>query len=223
MTIIHFQIFEDASKYTLDPFWKDLFLSCATNKFPPGLKYDSTKKVLLVKTRGKAETVAISDDPVEVFRITMNVFKNKLKFSSPREIQRREDVLEEEKQKRTAAADNTEWSKVKPRQFREQLILSYVNDLRKKHNLTSKEAQQLVSIIQIGLQFHAIPSTDIILRDGRIKKIRCLKFDRESHSFRVPPLNTSHVKPDKTTNVNRLYSLLDRFVKEYSACNLSFK
>lgn len=211
--VVLFPFFEECAKYTLDPYWRDLLISCSTNHFPPGLKYDSTRKVLTVRTRGKTENFPITEDRIETFQTMMTIFRKSLKLVSPRELQIQQEELDQARSKRNLDM-NCDWKKIRPRQVKDRVLLDYVATLRTKYHLDTIEVRQLTSILQIGLQFRAITPDNIDYHDGAIHRIKGLKFDRETRTFSIPKAPLGGTKNDKASSVHKFYSSLDRFLKE---------
>ena len=78
-TIIY-PLFAECQSYTLDNFWKDVFLGCACNKFPRGMRYDSQTDTATVKTHAtinhdNTEIIDIPQTPEVAFQILMEMLE----------------------------------------------------------------------------------------------------------------------------------------------------
>ena len=153
--IIH-PCFQECQYFTLDQFWKDIFILCSCNKFPRGIRYDPSLKTLFVRTPGvggktRLEVISLPDEPEEIYKVLMKIFKEKLGIFSSLDLKiKREELKNIQSQKKIDL--DCEWKKIKPRAIKDQLIINYVSELKNEHNLTIKESKLLLAKIQLG--FH---------------------------------------------------------------------
>jgi hypothetical protein len=217
MTLVIFPIFDRCKDYTLDNYWRDWFINCAHNKFPPGLRYDANHKSLLVKTAKSTESIILSDEPIDTFKIMMRVFREMLEMKSAKDLQVQSDELEEARKKRAINLE-CEWKKLKPRHIRDQFILNYIADMKKKYDLKAIETRQLASVIQLGFQFHNLTSDDVEYSSGIIHNIAGLCFDEKKRIFYTTKKPTaSSSKSEKNAASSKFYQSVDKFIREYSA------
>lgn len=207
-------IFQECSKYTLDKYWKDLLIACSTNKFPKGVKYDSLKGVIYVRTfEGKSEMLSIPDDSKKLFTLMMRVFKTMLRLISPTELQHKKDDMKEALV--ISSIEDSEWKEIsKSKASKSALIGNYVVYLSKKYNLTLKQSRTVFSAINLGIQFKKINPEDIELREGKIVNIKGMDFDPKSKEFIIPSEGKPMSKSSKTVKVKDLYKKLDLYLKE---------
>lgn len=215
---IIYPIFRECSQYTLDSYWKDIFEGCAVNKFPKGMRYNSEKGEVFVKTDAKKPWEIISlpiknSTTLDIYHAMMTIFKDNLQLRSTREISFDEDTLEEIKKKWKTKMDGG-W-KDRPKQSRDDEKLRYVSHLREKYTLTPKETRQLTATINVGIQFKQILSTDIVIdpETGYILDITSLVFDKETRRFSTTGEMSVSSKNDKSNPKCAFYAHLDKWFK----------
>lgn len=212
-----FRIFADCSLYTLDPYWKDIFLDCSRNKFPKGILYNPKKHELYVRTSAttKAKVVVLSQDSKDTFKIMMDVFKRILGMHSTRDLQFQHDEIENAA-KSKAINLNCEWKDIKKKYIRKQLIINYVIKLRDTYKLSQADVKILMSCINLGFQFHDLSPKDVVYRQGEIKKINKLVFNPKTKSFHIKGIKERSIpQSEKLNKPKRIYQSLDKFVKDY--------
>ena len=140
-----YPIFEECRDCTLDSYWKEIFSDCARNKFPKGIRYDGRKNVLYVRQPSaratKPLTYSLSNDPREVFKMMMDIFRNKMGMRSVRDLQLQQEELNEIKNSEGQINMDCEWKDIKPRYLRDQIIMDYVMSLKDKHDLTPRQTK----------------------------------------------------------------------------------
>lgn len=217
---IIFPLFEECKRFTLDPYWKDIFASCSINKFPLGLRYDAKHNHIIFKitkaTKTTTDIIGLSPKPIETFQIMMRLFRDRLNMRSSRDIHLQKEELEEAKKTRTAVAVENDWKKIKPRSMRSTILQNFVIDLKQQYQLTNAETQHLIAVIHIAFQFHQIENRDILMEEGRITTIDGLEFDEETHRFYVNRsiASVGNGRTDKTVSTSRFYQTVDKFLKD---------
>ena len=223
--IIH-PCFQECQYFTLDQFWKDTFLLCACNKFPRGVRYDSSLKTLYVRTpstggRTRVEVISLSEKPEEIYLVLMNVFKEKLGIFSSLDLQIKREELKNIQSQRKIDLD-CEWKKIKPRALKDQMIINYVSRLKDEYSLTMKESKLLLSRIQLGFQLKKLCSDDVCYSNRQIQSINGLTYDNLKKEWVIinPPRLVS--KTEKPVVTQKFYQSIDRFAREYKSRHLSF-
>ena len=211
--VIH-QIFADCVGYTTDPYWKEILNQFACNRFPSDLKYDSTHHNFVLKEGKKNVAIPLEDDnPPEAFKTTMRVLKDKLGMRSTRDLKIQKDKMEDAMQKRVTDLD-CEWKKIKPRHLKDQLLMDYIMTLKEKHELTNTEVKNLISVVQLGMQFRSLTSDDVEYVGGVVVNITGLEFDDEARIFVTRECKNTNLKSEKPTPPNKFYSGFDKFVRD---------
>ena len=212
---IIFPIFLECAKYTLDSYWKEIFNNCAHNKFPQGIKFDSNAKNFIISTKKNKEIIPLIKDPIQLFQLLMNIFKNKFEMKSTRETKFQKDKINKIKKRRDSNLD-CEWKKIKPKNLKDQLIYNYIDFLEKKYNLNTLEVRNLLSVIQLGFQFRTIQPDHVNYSNGIVHGIKGLVFNKDKRLFKIKNKSVKTTKNDKSSLTNKFYSMIDKFVKEYT-------
>jgi hypothetical protein len=218
--IIH-PCFQECQNFTLDQFWKDIFLLCACNKFPRGIRYDSSQRTLFVRTAGtggrtKVEVVSLPENIEDIYLTSINIFKEKLGIFSSLNLQIKRDELKNIQSQRKVDLD-CEWKKIKPRALKYQMIINYVSKLKETYNLNIKEAKLLLSRIQLGFHLKKICSDDVCYSNYEIQSINGLEYNNLKKEWLI--LNNPRIvnKTEKPVATQKFYQSVDKFAREYKS------
>lgn len=221
--IIH-PCFRECQDFTLDQYWKDILFACACNKFPRGVRYDSSTGTLYVRTpstggKTKVEAIDLPEKPEEAYKVLVGVFRDKLGMYSSRDLQIKKKELDEIQNQRRVNMD-CEWKKLKPRSIKDLMIMNYVSRMKEEHNLTPKEAKQLLSTIQLGFQFKELNSEDVEYADREIKSINGLEYIETERKWVITNPSKPVSKSEKTVTTQKFCQSIDRFLREYKSRRL---
>lgn len=214
--VIH-PCFQECQDYTLDQFWKDTFFACACNKFPRGVRYDSAKRTLHVRTpgaggRNKIEIIDLPETSEEIFDIMIQVFREKLGLYSSLDLQIKRDELDEVRSQKRVNMD-CEWKGLKPRSLKDTMIVNYVAKLRDEYDLSDKEVKKLYSQIQLGFQLKKIESDDVEYSDRAIQNIEGLEYDPKTRVWSLARSPKISSKSEKTVVTQKFYQSIDSFLR----------
>lgn len=206
-----YPIFIKCSNYTLDEYWKDIFVNCSLGRFPRGISYMHTQsQIKVTDPKKKIEYFQIKDDSTEMFKMMMFIFKEKLKMVSEKDKQRKKNDFENIS---VEIKTFENWDKIKCKIIKEQFIDDYCVQIKKKLCLTLKETQQLRSLIRFGLLFKNI---EIIFSNGKIKNIKNLKYNKKDRRFYIASEDNKVVKIKKVVEKpsdNPLIKSVERYMK----------
>jgi hypothetical protein len=223
--ILH-PIFEECKRYTLDPYWQDIFSGCAKNNFPMGIRYDPVQKNIMIKKDAKKpEVISLptrkGDTPnaAQLYKVMMQIFKEKLHMRSSRDLQLQKEDMDELCKKNIMDLD-CEWKDIKPKHLKDQLLLNYIYYLKQQYNLSPVEIKQAMSTIQLGFQFKSLLPSDVEF-SGTITNIKGLSFDEEKRIFSIPikktPTQSMLQKNSEKPSTHKFHQLLDKFIRDYNA------
>lgn len=206
--IIIYPYFEECSKYTLDEFWKNIFILCAQNKFPRGAKYDNTTMTISAKNAG---TLTLTENPRDNYNAIVEYFRNILNLFSPKDIQIKKSEVQ------TKINLDCEWKQLKPRSIRDTLLIKYVCD---QTNLDIKEKRQLHRTIKLGFQFKELSSDDVDYENGTIRNIRNLAFDEKERLWYTTKTSKITNSSSKNSSSNKFMQSIDKFIREHKSRRL---
>ncbi len=210
---IIFPIFEECKHYTLDRCWIDTFSNFASNKFPPGVKYDPKHKILILRIGKSTETITLPDEPEELFKLLMIVIKQKLGMRSTRDLKIQQDAIEHLQQQRSNELEH-DFKKIKPKHLKDQLIMNYIMKLKSDYNLTPLEYSKTASIVQLAFQFKSITADDVVYEHGVILDIKGIVFNKKTRVFSTPAFPKIQTKPEKISTADKFGSSMNKFVKD---------
>ncbi len=221
--IIH-PCFNECQDYTLDQFWKDIFFSCACNKFPRGIRYDGSTRTLSIRTpvpggRNRTEVINLPEKSEDAYTVLMQVFREKLGIFSSKDLQIKKQELDEIQIRRRVDMD-CEWKKLKPRSIKDLMIMNYILNLKQKYDLSVKETKKLFITIQLGFQFKKLSSEDVEYSDRAIQSINGLEYKTDTKNWVVTNLPRSVSKSEKTLATQKFCQSIDKFLREYKSRRL---
>ena len=224
MAKILFEYIELCVKLTKDKYWQDIIHNCACNKFPKGIKYNSAKKTLHVRSdlpgRKKAEVLVLPDEQTQCFKMLMYAFKTLLGLRSGDDISA--SRVELEKIRKTNEIDlGCEWKNLKPRAIRNHILINFAIHQVKICNLELKQAYMLYRQIQLGFQFKQLSADDIKYKNGVISSISGLKYNGTAFEL-TNKLGYVSCASTKVTK-DPLKQRIDQWVKNHKKQTLTLK
>lgn len=217
-SVVIYPQFLECQNYTLDQYWKEIFYSCACNKFPKGVRYDHSSKTLHIRTQtlgGKVErnSVHLSQSTEEIYKIIIKVFKEVLSLFSSRDLKIKKKELDDLQNKLKVDLD-CEWKKLKPRFVKDTMIDNYILELKEKYSLDKEQTIRLLSKVNLGFQLKRITPDDVVYEDKRIKNIKNITRDKVTGEWEFVSKKIVHSKAEKVVNTQKFYQFVDKFVKE---------
>jgi hypothetical protein len=228
--------------FTEDSHWKEIFYSCACNKFPRGIKYDHQRNLLYVRYNfsGKLQNETISipshsngtstkksqsdmdeDNELsttkETYKILMYIFRELLSLRSEDDIKHSKNVLEDIRKQNEVDLDCT-WKKLKPRSVRNHILMNYAITQVELFELEKKQAIVFYRLLQLGFQFKQLSSDDVKYKKGKILDISGVEFDEDlnfftlMNNFSITSKTDNNMRSNKTGTVEKS---IDKWVKLY--------
>lgn len=186
------------------------------------MRYDPTHNNIIIKIDGKTEVIDIPTDPIQVFQTMMRIFRESMGMMSSRDLVVQKDEMESARQQRQVDLD-CDWKKIKPKSLKNQLLSDFVWRLRDKYGLTNAEVKKLFSVIHIGFQFHSLTGDGVNYSRGKIRSIEGLTFNPKTRTFSVPEFSVGTSKSDKVVPSSRLYTMVDKYLREQVTRKLRLK
>lgn len=171
---IIYPIFLECIQYTSDTFWENVFEDLAYSKCPYGTYIN--KGFLCCNYKDKEFSYKIEKkDSKQLYEDVYNLLAKRLGLLSIRDKLKKKidfNTIEEE-----LKSNRKNWTHIRKKNIKDLLIENYVIDMKKKYNLTNKQARTLLSNIFIGMIFKVINVKDIIYENGEIKEINGISFE----------------------------------------------
>lgn len=172
-----FPIFKEAAEYTLNPYWKGVFMSCAEGKFPRG--FTLSKSIIYINKGTKCLKYEMPTLPQEVLVLCKGIFENILGLQAEQEKQ--QDIIAfdsyQEKQSQTLAnMEILQLKDVRKKEDKIRLIDEYTFNTGKQLNLSLHQKQKLKTAILTGLDLKIIK--DIKFSENKIVKIPNLNLQK---------------------------------------------
>lgn len=193
--IIH-PIFAEAIEYTTDPFWIKVLDNASRGMFPKSFTYNNGELCHKVKT--KNIKIVIPEDPEEAAKICIEEFKKLRGMMSKLD---RNKAVEDFEKNREADVDNLTWKQMN-KYHHTQLIVDYVQRMKKDHHLTSSQADNLKKVINTGLYMKHIDENDIIINNMNIMHIDNIIFDKDKNTFKIEFRKKDKSKSSKKVSDN---------------------
>jgi hypothetical protein len=209
-----YPVFEECGKYTLDPFWKEKFRELSNNIFPKGLRYDASANKFTIDIGKKVKHIKLPDKTPELFKKIVEILKTEFGVLSSREVNARQG---KENLKKKEEELDCKFKDIKPRHVKDQLIMNFLSELKKRYKLNAREFSDLIATIQIGFQFKSLNNNDVDYRDGEIKNIKRLTFVESTRKFKTPEIVAPTSRSEKTQNSDKFSSLVKKYIKDNDA------
>lgn len=170
---IIYPVFLECCQYAEDSFWECVFEDLAHGRSPYGTYI--SKDFLCCRYKGREFNYKIErKKPEKIYNDVYNLLTKKLGiFSHKEKVQKRIDFQNLEKSIRNK---RQEWSKIRKKNIKDILYKNYALDMKIKHNLTTKQAKYLLSLIIMMMMFKTLTSKDIIYENDRIVDISGIEF-----------------------------------------------
>lgn len=218
-SIIHEQ-FLGCRKFTTDTYWHDIIYSCACNKFPRGVKYDTLKNTIYVRfevSRGKSkgDVFLVPEEDKDIYTLFMHIFRDILGLRSDKDISSSKQELEDIR-KCSEIDLEVDWKKLKPRSMKNQILMNFAMTQIKENDLDPKTVKHLYNTIQLGFQFKSLSSDDVMYEKGIVTGINGLEFDPETNKFIITNLSKPLTRTDKpAARTNKLIQTIDKWTRDH--------
>lgn len=172
-----FPIFEEASQFVLDTYWKDVLIGCSKGRFPKGVRYSQNAHTFSIKTQKKGkvtggiEVIELRSDPNELSQDVLRIFRDKLDLFSNIDLKIKEDEFNATSDTSCHTLAQISWKNIKPKYMKDLYITNYVIELKKKHNIPDQEAIELNTEIAFAIQLKTIGPDQIHFENGVISHI----------------------------------------------------
>lgn len=210
-----YPIFAQCAKYTLDPFWKEIFMNYSMGKFPKNVKYDGDKHSLHIKLQKNTnwEIFVLPKDEIALYKFLKLHMQKNLNIYSTRDIQARTNAPNVSNPQEKVEC----WKQIRSKNQKDILIINYVIAMRKLYKLSQSEYKQLFSLINLGIQIKSISSDDIKYNpsEKKIENIENISFDAKKRRFKLENISELPVKIDIVSPSNKLYQDIDKFIARY--------
>lgn len=167
--------FENLVEFTEEELWKELLEKMAIDKVDRRIKIRNASHLTFF-IKKKRKDVELPENDQEALAILINMFLL-LDFLPDSCLKEIKENFEEKWQPQIQEFEN--WSKVKKKQDRENLITKYITKQKKKHECTPKQTKQLIDLIDYGLIFKKINKKNIVLENNLIVEIENLQYNSQ--------------------------------------------
>lgn len=155
----------------IDPFWQEIFINCARNKFPRGFVYSNR----ILKHRTSSNSIELPDEPADFAQTAIYFFQENGKLHSKLDQEFMKKRYENEIIAKITQ-DSTDWSKVaRSKNRRSEHIREYVDNTYS--HLSKAIRDELFTQINIGFGSKLLTKDDVTYIDGFITKIEGIDAD----------------------------------------------
>jgi hypothetical protein len=171
-----YPIFLKCLKYTVDPFWQNIFEELAYNNCVQG-SYIS-KGFFCSNIKGKEFNYKFIDkSPVVIHNEIIKLLRDKLNIMSKND---RKNILEEIQliEKELELYKKIEWSSIKKKSIKDILIQNFLIKAKYTYDIKNTQIKKLYNLINLGLMLKSIKNSDIVYKNGEISDIVGITFDK---------------------------------------------
>ena len=178
----------EARLFTEDKSWNDTLISCASGKFPRGIKYDPGRGTLFVRCakgcKNPTEIISLPTVPKMAYKTLMYIFRELLALRSVTDTADAKQVMETIRDDQVIDM-SCSWKDLKKKYVKNHLIAEYSVELVEDYGLDPKCSKKLYNLIQLGIQFKNIAPKDIEYDGKKINNISGLEFDEDTVFFKI--------------------------------------
>jgi len=209
-------IFEDCAKLTSDPYWKDILLAAAQNRFPKGIKYDIKTNTLFIRTvlpsnKIITDPVPLGTTPQSTIQNFLDVFKDRLEIFSPMDKFTKKAEMDEQQNSKMADLSKP-WKDLKPRSLKELILGRFIVHLKEKYGLTDQEAKRAYVTLQVGFQLKRLTTEDVVYENGVILEIH--GFVYENNEFKITKGLACTNKKEKKNPSRKFDHTINAYISE---------
>ena len=201
---IVYPIFKECTKYTLDPFWIQIFNDFSHGKFLKQTLYLPQNNVFQIKLK-ETYSIQLTNVPQDDFLKLKKSLQEKLNIRSKQDKQQIRDNMETIRN----TIENLyagEWKQIRKKNIREAILRTYIMSLQDKYSLTKDELNDLFKMISVAISFNWITPNHIEFNDKQIHSISNLKFNENERKFYIDKIKNP-IKREVEVRTNTLYNL----------------
>ena len=172
-TEIIYPIFLNCYNLSDDIIWKKIFENLSYGITPPGIfikknfLYSNYNKNCIYKIDQNKNEELLFNEIYNLFKFKFCIFNQKDKIIKQKDLQNPQQYFINKYKK---------WTDIKKKSIKDLLIEKYIINMKKKYNLSYKQAKYLLSYLFLALTFKMITSKDIEYKNGIIEKIVGIDF-----------------------------------------------
>jgi hypothetical protein len=204
---IIFPIFEKASELINDDYWKQILQDASHGKFPKNSGIDPKTGGIFVKKGKQTLWLELPLDPEKALEAFKKFLSENLNLRSKKDQKSIRKEIDKQRKELLENLDCSNWKDIRKKAIKDSIIRDFVINLKRKYELTDKEAYDLYNLIKLGILFNWIDSSNITYRDRKIKTINVLYFNKKTRHF--------FIDHDYTICVKREWDLSPRKLSEY--------
>jgi len=213
---ILYPILNEASEYTLDPYWKQVFQDCSRGKFPRGCSIDNVGETIYFKKMiGNVQQMVsykLNKTSEQIFKDLKKMFQEILILKSNRDKQKIkeefDDICRDLQETFTGG-----WQNIKRKKVKDPIVRKFILELKEIYELDDKQTSELAQLLKLGFLFNWIDNDDVIYEDQKIVGIKTLHFDPDEKSFQLEEPGF-FLKREYKPKVNKLSVLWEKHLEQ---------
>ena len=171
---LKYKIFEDCAELTDDPYWKNIFINAAYDKFPRGFMI---KDDMIIYRKGKSvNNTSINKNGMDLMHSVIKFMKEMTGIESNMEKEKQKELINERLANDKNFAEY-KWSDIKRKLVKDLLISEYLNKVSWQRELAEKDRSELFNLVKIGFLIGQLNNNDVIFEGGQVTGINGLDFE----------------------------------------------
>lgn len=211
--IIYYPLFDTASTYTSDPYWKSVFHNCSLDKFPRGFTFTNG----ILRHRNSTVGVVLPEHALTLLQTTILYFQEYGKMYSKvdQENRRRKEELVVAAQLENMGND---WPTVaRSKNRRATYVRDYVE--RKYPHLTKYIRDEIYTQINVGFEMKYLTKDDVDYKNGIVVNVDGVDADQNGVKFTRPYIRkkatSSSANKDTKPKIYQHYENWLKSVEDY--------
>lgn len=179
---VKYQNFLDAGKYTLDPYWVQVFDDCARGKWPKGVSIDRDGLNIYIKVGKNLTNHKLETSPEKLFILIKKLFSEKLELKSTLDNANDSTETEAISAKFQEVLD-CDWYGIKQKKIKDSIVRRFILDLKENYTLDAEETKHVARWIKLGFLFNWITNDKVQYENNEIIQIDNLFYDNDTGEF----------------------------------------
>lgn len=176
-----YDIFYKSSEYTLDEYYKNIFISCSKGKFPKGITYDDESNSISIKKNNKQLNYNLPDQPNILCKVFIDIISTQLNMTNTKYNSQYYGLQK-------IPIQCTLYD-IKDKNTIYRLIYEYSEKQKKIYGFNNNVKKQLISIIYLGLYSKNIDIKSVNIKNYEITNIDNLYFDHDLNKYKFKKIN----------------------------------
>ncbi len=208
-----YPVFIECSGYTLDPFWKEVFIGCGFGKCPRGLRIidSNTISVIPAIKNGVKRIYTLPTGVKEIFTFLSTLLRKELNLRSEMDNHLEETSIHQIQSQNRELLNVEEWKDIRNKRLREKKIIDFVLRCKENYELSTIQSKSLLNKIHLGFILKTLSPLSIQYVNDRIESIVGLEWNGNSFDL----CYENKVNIERCGESSKCGKMIEKYIKEH--------